>query len=78
MSKPKRFLTIGVWVAILPFLGFPVTIKNILFVLTGLLIIYLSYGMYLESKKDKKEEKTFDNFSENKDFTKPETNKINF
>jgi hypothetical protein len=72
MSKEKKFLTIGVWVAILPFLGFPNTFKNILFVLTGFLIIYMSYGMYLESKKEKKEEKTLDNFSENKDFTKAE------
>ena len=71
MSKSKRFLTIGVWVAILPFLGFPFTIKNILFVITGFLIIYMSYGLYLESKIDKKEE-TADNFSENKDFTKIE------
>ena len=71
MSKSKRFLTIGVWVAILPFLGFPLNIKNILFVLTGFLIMYMSYGMYLTSKKDEKEKKT-DNFSENKDFTKNE------
>lgn len=69
MSKPKRFLTIGVWVAILPFLGFPIIIKNILFVLTGLLIIYLSYGLYLKSKTKKE---VFDNFSENEDFIKKE------
>jgi hypothetical protein len=68
MSKPKRFLTIGVWVIILPYLGFPITLKNILFVLTGLLIMYMSYGMYLENKKNRKEKRTFDNFSENKDF----------
>lgn len=67
MTKPKRFLTIGIWVAILPFLGFPIFIKNILFIITGILIIYMSYGMYLESKIGKKEEQ-IDNFSENKDF----------
>ena len=72
MNKPRNFLTIGVWIVILPFLGFPITIKNILFVLTGLLIMYLSYGMYLESKKANKEKKSFDNFSENKDFTRKE------
>ena len=72
MSKPKKILTIGIWVAILPFLGFPITIKNILFILTGLLIMYISYGMYLESKKDKKEGEKADNFFENKDFTKIE------
>jgi hypothetical protein len=72
MSKEKKFLTIGVWVAILPFLGFPMGIKNILFVLTGLLIIYLSYGLYLESKKKGEEKESFDSFSENKDFNKTE------
>ena len=71
MSKPKRFLTIGIWVAILPFLGFPISIKNILFVITGLLIMYMSYNMYLEFKKNTQKIKA-DNFSENKDFTKIE------
>ena len=72
MDRSRKFLVIGVWVIILPYLGFPFAIKNILFALTGLLIIYLGYRMYLESKKDMREEKTFDNFSENKDFTKTE------
>ena len=72
MSKEKIFLTIGVWVAILPFLGFPFGLKNILFVLTGFLIMYLSYGMYTESRKNIKKNKNFDNFSENKNFTKVE------
>ncbi len=71
MSISKRFLLIGIWVAILPFLGFPITLKNILFIITGLLIIYMGYGLYIESKIGKKEEKA-DNFSENKDFTKTE------
>lgn len=68
MSKSKQFLIFGVWIIILPFLGFPIVMKNILFVITGLLIIYISYGMYLESKKEKKGGKPLDNFSENKDF----------
>lgn len=69
MNKAKRFLTLGVWIAILPFLGFPITIKNILFVLTGFFVMYISYGMYLENKKNVVEKKA-DNFSENRDFTK--------
>ena len=69
MSKSKQFLTIGIWVAILPFLGFPINIKNILFVLTGYLLIYMIYCMYLESKKNVKEKKA-NNFSENIDFAK--------
>jgi hypothetical protein len=70
MSTSKKFLTIGIWVAILPFLGFPYIIKNILFVLTGLTIIYIAYGLYIQSKLSKNESTGFDNFSENKDFTK--------
>ncbi len=73
MSKAKIFLTIGVWVAILPYLGFPSVFKNILFLITGLLIMYMSYNLYLESKKDlPKNEQSFDNFSENKEFTNRE------
>ena len=70
MSKAKIFLGIGVWVAILPYLGFPFTLKNILISLTGLLVIYLSYNMYQDSKKaGNKITKTFENFSENKNQT---------
>lgn len=72
MSKEKMFLTIGVWVIILPYLGFPSLLKNILFAITGLIIMYMSYGLYLVSKKAEIKEKSFDNFSENKDFTKVE------
>lgn len=71
MSKAKKFLTIGIWTAVLPFLGFPLTIKNILFVLTGFLIMYMSYRIYLENKKLNTEVKT-DSFSENIDFNKTE------
>ena len=35
MSRPKKFLTIGVWVIILPYLGFPANVKNILFIASG-------------------------------------------
>ena len=72
MSKAKKFLTIGIWTAILSYLGFPAPITNILFTLTGFIIMYMSYRMYLESKTLNKEEKTFDSFSENKEFTKVE------
>jgi len=72
MKRSRKFLIIGTWVIILPYLGIPIAFKNILLVLSGLVIIYQAYRMYLESKKDAKEEKTFDNFSENKDFAKTE------
>ena len=73
MIRAKIFLTIGVWIAILPYLGFPYSFRNILITLTGLVIIYFSYEIYSEHKKNQvKEVKSFDNFSENKDFSKTE------
>jgi len=50
MRKEKTLFIIGLWVAILPFLGFPVFWRNILFLITGLAIIYLAYLFYLEVK----------------------------
>lgn len=61
------FLILGVWVAILPYLGFPYSWKSVLSVLTGLAIIYLSYTMYLDYKKENSAEE-FDNFRENAAF----------
>ncbi len=66
MSKVKILITLGVWVALLPYLGFPYSLKNTLFSITGLGIIYLGYLLLNESKTG---EKTFENFSENSDFT---------
>jgi len=80
MKKARILLTLGVWIAILPYLGFPYSWKNILFSLTGLVLIFLAYRFYIEYKKSvihKKEE--FDNFLENKDFNEEQnTNENNF
>jgi hypothetical protein len=65
MSKVKILIILGVWVVILPYLGFPYSLKNIIFSITGLGIVYLGYLLINESKI---EEKTFENFSENSDF----------
>ncbi len=66
MSKARILLILGIWVAVLPYLGFPYAWKDILFTLSGLGLIYFSYMLYQESKTEEiKEEKTFDNFSEN-------------
>lgn len=66
MSKVKIIFVLGVWVAILPYLGFPYSFKNLLFSVTGLGLVYIGYLFYKDSEKEKIEEKTFDNFSENK------------
>jgi len=62
MRKIRVLFILGVWVAVLPYLGFPQFYKNILFFLSGVSVIYFSYVWY---KENKKEEKKFDNFSEN-------------
>ncbi|MFA6256916.1 MAG: hypothetical protein WCT29_01250 [Candidatus Paceibacterota bacterium] len=68
MRKARILLTFGVWVAILPYLGFPYSWKSTLFTLTGLGLIYFSYVMYQDYHKDSTEENTFDNFRENSNF----------
>lgn len=50
MRKEKTLLIIGVWVSLLSFLGFPIFWRKILFLITGLAIMYLAYLFYLEVK----------------------------
>lgn len=63
MRKERTLFIIGIWVAVLPFLGFPNSWRKTLFVLTGLAILYLAYLFYLEVKarrsKDSNHSKTF-------------------
>ena len=66
MKRAYIVLITGVWVAILPYLGFPHIWKNVLMSFSGLGLIFFSYILYRESEVTKKEEEAFDNFSENK------------
>ena len=50
MTKQRLLFFIGIWVAVLPFLGFPAGIRKIFFLMTGLGIILLSYFMYIQLK----------------------------
>lgn len=63
MRKEKTLLIIGLWVLILPFLGFSILWKKILFAVTGIAILYLGYLFYLEAKnrlsKEMDHSKTF-------------------
>jgi hypothetical protein len=68
MRKIRVLLGVGVWIAVLPYLGFPYSWKNILLTLSGIGLVYLSFLMYRESKA--KGVQVFDNFSENTDFGK--------
>lgn len=53
----------GIWVAILSFLGFPSNWRNVIFIITGIALMYLAYLFYLElkvrSSKDINHSKTF-------------------
>ena len=76
MKKARILLALGIWVAILPYLGFPPSWKTILFTITGFGIMALSYIFYKEYKNNNKtpEKKVFDNFLENKDFIEEKIN----
>ncbi|MCX6755142.1 MAG: hypothetical protein NT068_01185 [Candidatus Nomurabacteria bacterium] len=71
MKKARIFLIIGIWVAILPYLGFPYSWKQTLFTLTGLGIMYFAYLIYKKEKIDVENVKSanFDTSSEDEDFT---------
>ncbi|MEK7564060.1 MAG: hypothetical protein AAB510_00625 [Patescibacteria group bacterium] len=66
MNKGRILLFLGIWVALLPYLGFPIFLKNILLSISGLVVIYFSYAIY---KKDQKKDIKLDSFRENSDFT---------
>jgi len=50
MRKEKTLLIIGLWIIILPFLGFPDSWRKVFFIITGFSIMYLAYLFYLENK----------------------------
>ena len=68
MTRIRGLLFLGIWVAVLPYLGFPSTWKSILLSITGLGLIYLSYVLYAEHKQKESKEPVWDNFSENPNF----------
>lgn len=69
MRKARILLFLGIWVTILPYLGFPYSWKETLFTLSGLGLIYVSYLLYNDYKiKENSKKKVFDNFVENGNF----------
>lgn len=67
MHKTRTLFIFGIWIAILPYLGFPSYWKNVFFTLSGLGLALFSYMIRRDFKINRKE--TFDNFSENTNFT---------
>ncbi len=68
MSKIKIISILGVWLTALPYLGFPLSIKNILISFSALFILYLNYLVYRNSGAGEQKKEAFDSFSENSDF----------
>ncbi len=50
MRKERTLFIVGIWVAILPYLGFYESWRKTLFMITGVAIIYLAYLFYMEAK----------------------------
>lgn len=75
MLQARILLFLGIWTAILSYLGFPAYIKNILFAITGFGLIYISFIIYKEKKTETTEETTYENFYENTSFSETEETK---
>lgn len=56
MSYERSLFFIGIWVALLSFLGFPIQLRKILFIITGILIALIAYLMYKKSLVHKRPE----------------------
>jgi hypothetical protein len=61
-------LILGIWVAVLPYLGFPHSWKNLLFSLSGVALVYLGYTFYKELGRGVNAAEDFESFSENPGF----------
>jgi len=63
MRKERTLFILGIWVATLSFLGFPKSWRDVLFVITGFALMYLSYLFYQEAgrraSKTDNQSKTF-------------------
>lgn len=59
MSKRQILCALGVLIIIFLFLGLPSFWDKIIAVLSGLLIIFISYNLPVDTTADKKESETF-------------------
>ncbi|MEI7688761.1 MAG: hypothetical protein WCI91_01095 [Candidatus Nomurabacteria bacterium] len=50
MRKERTLLILGIFVALLPYMGFYESWRKILFMILGLSIVYISYLFYIEAK----------------------------
>lgn len=57
MSYERILFFLGIWIALLSFLGFPVSARRILFVLSGLGVCFIAYVFYKKSIRSQPEVK---------------------
>ncbi len=55
MRKERTLLFLGIWVALLPLLGFPNSWRTFFFLITGCALIFLSYLFYKQVRARKPE-----------------------
>jgi hypothetical protein len=65
MLKRRILIFLGIWIAALPYLGFPYAWKDILITVSGLLLLYISFILYKEYKELIEGTRDIDNFKEN-------------
>jgi len=51
MSKRTTIITLGIFVALVPFLGFPGAVETIFFVIAGLVFVVIGYLLESECEK---------------------------
>ena len=73
MRKAYILLILGIWLAILPQLGFYYSWKDNLTSLSGLVLIFISFIFYREYKTKEVKKETFENFSENQSSNEEKT-----
>ena len=78
MYKARMILALGTWLTILQYLGFPYAWRDVLTSLTGLILLYISYLLYLDYKKKDGKRRDFDSFRENNDFDEKESHEHHF
>ncbi len=72
MRKERVLFFLGLWVALLPYLGFPNSARRLLFTLSGIVICYLAYLFFKQAKaRVPKEENAMNAYVDN---IKQETN----
>ncbi len=61
MSYERILFFLGIWIALLSFLGFPVSVRRILFIISGLGVCFIAYVFYKKSIRSRPDIKIKEN-----------------